>query len=258
MPNQNIAEGTLEVSTINKVTTICFGHPDHNALPASLLQKLTNEIIVHGQSATCNVIVLKSAGNRTFCAGAHFDELLAIKDQASGKAFFMGFARLINAIRNCPKIVVCSIQGKAIGGGVGIAAAADYCLASHYASIKLSELTIGIGPFVIGPAVERKIGVAAFSKLTLSPFEWQTAQWAKEKGLFYEVFQDQEQLNAYLDHYTNQLASYPSEAVQTMKTALWSGTPDWKDLLEKRAEISGRLVISDEAQKAIATFKTKN
>ncbi|NNF34709.1 MAG: enoyl-CoA hydratase/isomerase family protein, partial [Saprospiraceae bacterium] len=164
------------------IAIIEFFHPAHNSLPGHLLADLRDQIMAEGYKNHINIILLKSGGDRTFCAGASFNELASIKNEAEGKHFFMGFANVINAIRACGKIVVGRIQGKAVGGGVGIAAACDYAIATKYASVKLSELAVGIGPFVIGPAVERKIGLSAFSQMALNATEWQTAQWAKSKG----------------------------------------------------------------------------
>ena len=194
-------EASVTTSIHNRIATITFYHPAHNSMPGHLLAELANQINEAGESNDVHVILLQSGGNRTFCAGASFDELMTIKTSAEGKRFFLGFAHVINAIRKCPKIVVGRVQGKAIGGGVGIAAAVDYCIASQYGSIKLSELALGIGPFVVGPAIERKIGLSAFNNLAINATEWQTALWAKDKGLYNEVFDSIDQLYKYLDHF---------------------------------------------------------
>jgi methylglutaconyl-CoA hydratase len=236
------------------INTISFYHPAQNSLPAQLLEKLCNEIEKAGSDPATRVIVLKSEGDRTFCAGASFDELLQIKDKDAGAEFFAGFARLINACRTSPRIIVARIQGKAVGGGVGLAAAADYCLATEAASIKLSELAIGIGPFVISPAVIRKIGMAAFSQLTLRASDFQTALWAKEKGLYNEVYPDIGAMDTALDLLAQKLASYHPEALNGLKQILWEGTGNWGALLTERAAISGELVLSDFTQQALRGF----
>jgi len=238
----------------NGIATISFYHPAQNSLPARLLDELTNKITDAGNNVKIKIVVLKSEGERTFCAGASFDELLQIKDKQAGAEFFSGFARVINACRKSPKIIIARIQGKAVGGGVGIAAAADYCLATEGASIKLSELAIGIGPFVISPAVIRKIGLSAFSQLTIRAADFQTAHWAKEKGLYNEVYTDITSMDAALDMLTNKLASYHSEALNGLKQILWEGTADWDTLLNQRAAISGGLVLSDFTQQALQDF----
>jgi methylglutaconyl-CoA hydratase len=201
------------------------------------------------------VLVLKSQGTAAFCAGASFDELLAVTNATEGKAFFSGFAHLINAMRKCPKLIVGRIQGKAVGGGVGIIAACDYVLACHEASIKLSELAIGIGPFVIEPAVSRKIGKTALAELSLSAQEWKTAAWAKEKGLYAKTFESIEKLDEAVTVLVHQLAIYNPEAVTAMKKVLWEGTDHWDTLLIERAAITGNLVLSDSTKKALASFK---
>jgi len=238
----------------NRIATIEFFHPAHNSLPSDLLQRLSEEITLAGKNDQVHFIILRSGGNRTFCAGASFNELAAIQDQKSGKKFFSGFAKVINAIRNCEKIVIGRIQGKAVGGGVGLAAACDYPLASKFASIRLSELAIGIGPFVIGPVVERKVGLAAFSQLALNPSEWQTAGWAKDRGLFFESFDSNEQLDDYIKYYSDKLLNYSPLALAEMKKILWEGTNHWDELLDNRAALSGRLILSHHARKAINSF----
>ncbi len=246
-----------ETSTTG-IAQITFFHPNHNSLPSNLLQGLIQAFEAAGQDAAVRAVVLRSAEHKTFCAGASFDELISINDFETGKTFFSGFGQVINAMRRCPKIIVGRIHGKAVGGGVGLAAGTDFCMASQYASIRLSELAVGFGPFVIGPAVQRKVGVAAFSQLALNPGEWQTATWAKEKGLFQEVFDTVEQLDAYLAHFTQNLAGYHPEALQEMKKIFWQGTEHWETLLQERAAISGRLALSDFTKQAIGAFKSKS
>lgn len=250
-------QGSVTVQSDQGIGTITFFHPAHNSLPGKLLAELTEAIKTTGQDPKVRLIVLKSEGDRTFCAGASFDELASIEDFLTGKQFFLGFANVINAIRTCGKLVVGRVQGKAVGGGVGVAAATDYCMANKYASVKLSELAVGIGPFVVGPAVERKIGLSAMSQMAINATEWQTAEWAKQKGLFTEVFDSVEQLDAYLDTFTAKLASHNPEAMADLKKIFWQNTDHWDQLLEERAEISGRLVLSNFTKEAIARFKAK-
>lgn len=248
-------QGSVELDIQNNVATITFFHPSHNSLPGRLLAELTAAIEKAGQDEAVKVVVLKSAGDRTFCAGASFDELISIKDFDTGKRFFMGFANVINAIRKCPKFVIGRVQGKCVGGGVGLAAATDYCMATKYASVKLSELAIGIGPFVVGPAVERKVGTSAMTQMAINATEWQTAEWAKQKGLFTEVFQSTEQLDAYLEEFTARLAASNPEAMRLLKKVFWEGCDHWDTLLDERAAMSGKLVLSDFTVKAIEKFK---
>lgn len=236
------------------IATINFYHPAQNSLPAVLLKELTDRIDEAGKNGQVRVIILKSDGDRTFCAGASFDELLLIKDKEAGAEFFSGFARVINACRKSPKIIIARVQGKAVGGGVGLAAAADYCLATEAASIKLSELAIGIGPFVISPAVTRKVGLSAFSQLTIRASDFQTAQWAKEKGLYNEVYPDIETLDMALNELAEKLASYHPGALNGLKEILWEGTADWDELLRQRAAISGELVLSEITQQTLRSF----
>jgi methylglutaconyl-CoA hydratase len=239
---------------IKGVAYIEFFHPAHNSLPMIMLNDLAKEIRKSGQNTEVNIIVLSSGGNRTFCAGASFNELAAIQSEEEGKTFFSGFAQIINAMRTCGKLVIGRIQGKAIGGGVGLVAACDYTIASKYASVRLSELAIGIGPFVIGPAVERKIGLSAFSNLALNPSEWQTASWAKEKGLYMECFDTIEQVDKYMDHFVEKLNNYSPMALAEMKQILWKNTGHWREILEERAALSGQLILTQHARDAIKAF----
>ena len=244
-------EGSIHTTIDKHIAVITFSHASHNALPGHLLADLAKQIKKAGDSKDVQVVVLSSAGDRTFCAGASFDELISINNSEDGKKFFLGFANVINAMRKCPKLVISRVQGKAIGGGVGLAAAADYCLATHFASVKLSELALGLGPFVVGPAIERKIGLSAFSQLAINATEWQTAYWAKEKGLFQEVFDTVEQLDSYIDEFCLRMVEASPSALLALKQMLWHDTQHWDQLLEERAAISGRLVITDAAQQAI-------
>lgn len=252
------AAGRVTVSAnAEGVATISFFHPAHNSLPGALLTELARTITAVGQDANTRVIVLRSEGQKTFCAGASFDELVAIENEAQGLAFFSGFAQVINACRTCPKIILGRVQGKAIGGGVGVAAATDYCFATTQAAVKLSELVVGIGPFVVGPAVERKIGVSAYAQLALDAAEFRSAQWARERGLYHEVLDTEEALDTAVQSFAIKLIAYNPEALTELKRVIWAGTEHWDTLLFERAAISGRLVLSDFTRQAIQQFKSR-
>ncbi len=252
----NRANGSLYTSVENKIATIEFGHPASNSFPSELLERLANKFDELSNNDEVVVVVLKSEGNRAFCAGASFDELVAIDNLVDGKSFFSGFANVINAMRTCTKLIVGRVQGKTVGGGVGLAAACDYVLATEHAAIKLSEFTIGIGPFVIAPAVKRKVGVSGLAELTLDATSWKSAYWAKEKGLYARVFENIEELDKEVEIFTEKLASYNPEALDEMKKALWIGTENWDTLLIERAETSGKLVLSDFTKNALKKFKS--
>ena len=253
-----INEGHVEFEINEKgIGTIEFGHPLSNSLPGKILNKLADTISQLGKNETVKIIVLKSAGERAFCAGASFDELISIKDFETGKVFFSGFANVINACRTCPKLIIGRVQGKAVGGGVGVASAVDYCFATKFASVKLSELAVGIGPFVVGPAVQRKIGMSAMSQLAIDATEWQTADWAKEKGLYTETFETVESMDEAVDTLANKLANSNPEAMRLLKQIFWEGTENWDKLLKERAAMSGKLVLSDFTVNAISAFKKK-
>lgn len=250
-------QGAVNTTIKDGVAYIEFQHPAHNSLPGKLLAELATAIHDAGENAEVSVIVLRSDGERTFCAGASFDELISIQDFPTGKKFFLGFANVINEMRECPKLIIGRVQGKAVGGGVGLAAATDYCMATKYSLVKLSELAVGIGPFVVGPAVERKVGLSAFSQMAINATEWQTPAWAKEKGLYNELFDTAEQMDDYIARFTKILVSSNPEAMRQLKKTFWQGTENWRELLDERAAISGKLVLSDFTRKAIGKFKEK-
>ncbi len=237
------------------VATIEFGHPLSNSLPGKILRKLAETISEVGNRSDVVLIILRSAGNKAFCAGASFDELISIKDLDTGKVFFSGFAMVINACRKCPKLIIGRVQGKAVGGGVGIASAVDYCFATQKADVKLSELAVGIGPFVVGPAVERKIGLSAMSQLAINATEWQTAKWAYSNGLYASLSDSEEMMDEEIERLVNQLAKSSPEAMAQLKKIFWQGTDNWDTLLADRAGISGTLVLSDFTVNAINAFK---
>jgi len=224
-------------------------------MPSDILLKLTETIVEAGNNNTINVIVLKSGGDRTFCAGASFNEVMAVTTAEEGKAFFSWFAHVINTMRKCPKLIIGRIQGKTVGGGVGLAAATDYCLANKHAAIRLSELSIGIGPFVIEPAVTRKIGLSAMSQMTIDAETFFSAEWAKSKGLYAEVFETNEELDEAVTTLAEKLSTYNPEALKQMKSVFWEGTKHWDALLIQRAEISGALVLSDFTKNTLKRFR---
>lgn len=246
-------------SSVNElgIGTIEFGHPLSNSLPGKILRLLAETITKMGEDDAVKVIIIRSAGEKAFCAGASFDELISINDLDTGKVFFSGFAQVINACRKCPKLIIGRVQGKAVGGGVGIASAVDYCYATRYADVKLSELAVGIGPFVVGPAVERKMGLSAMSQLAINATEWRSADWAMKNGLFADVFETEDEMDEEIQRLATTLAKSSPEAMAELKTIFWQGTENWDELLAQRAGISGTLVLSDFTRNAINKFKAK-
>ena len=253
----NHPDAYVKTSIQEQIGTIEFHHPQSNSLPSAILRRLASAIDLAGKDPGIKVIILKSAGEKTFCAGASFEELIAIDDAESGKHFFSGFAHVINAMRKCPKLIIGRVQGKCVGGGVGLASATDYCLATENADVKLSELAVGIGPFVVGPAVEKKIGRAAFSQLAIDAGNWRSAFWAKNHGLFADTFSTIGELDIAVDTLATSLSRSNPEAMLELKKIIWLGTDDWDELLLSRASISGKLVTSDFTRNAIESFRNK-
>lgn len=248
-----IAEGDVDVVIVDTVATVRFSHPKGNSLPAALLGRLASEITRLGTQSDVRVIVLRSGDTGPFCAGASFDELKGIRDAASGKEFFMGFARVILAMTRCPKVIVARVHGKTVGGGVGLVAAADYAMAVESASIRLSELAVGIGPFVVGPVIQQKIGLGGFSAMAIDT-DWRSARWAEAAGLYAKIVDGVETLDAEIDSFVRKLVRSNPAALSQLKSIFWQGTDDWERLLESRAEMSGSLVLSDFTRAAIAAF----
>ncbi|HRP02471.1 MAG TPA: enoyl-CoA hydratase/isomerase family protein [Candidatus Kapabacteria bacterium] len=249
--------GYVKYEVKDKLGIITFFHPKSNSLPALILKQLAEAVEYAGQDEKVHTIILQSDGDKAFCAGASFDELIEIETFEKGKEFFMGFARVINAMKKAPKFIIARVHGKAVGGGVGLVAAADYAIAVKDASVKLSEYALGIGPNVVGPAVERKLGRASFSQMSID-FEWYSAEWALNRGLFAKVYATKEELDIELKKLSTKLSQASPTAAKELKTIFWEGTDNWDELLEKRAEISGYLVLSDYTKNYISQFKNKN
>ena len=256
--NEAVHLGGVEVTIDSRgLATVEFYHPLSNSLPGKVLSQLSNTITTLGENDQVKILVLKSSGERAFCAGASFDELISIEDLETGKVFFSGFANVINAMRKCPKLILGRIQGKAVGGGVGLASSVDYCFATKYAAVKLSELAVGIGPFVVGPAVARKLGLAGMSDLAINATEWRSAEWAATHGLYNDIFESAQEMDDALEALASKLLSSSTEAMKGLKRVFWEGTEHWDELLAERAAVSGELILSQEAKTAINKFKSK-
>jgi methylglutaconyl-CoA hydratase len=251
-----LSDGYVTSHTEHGITTIEFFHPQGNSLPGKLLSALAQEIHYAG-THDAKVVILRSGGNGAFCGGASFDELIAVKNEKEGMEFFLGFANVINAMRNCNKFIIGRIHGKCVGGGVGLAAAVDYAIAVKESEVRLSELSLGIGPFVVGPAIERKIGTSGFSQLSIDATLWRNADWAKHKGLFAEVHQSVQNMDEAVYRLAESLAHSNADAIAEMKKMFWHGTENWDTLLRERAAISGRLILSDFTKNAIENFKRR-
>ncbi len=250
-------EGYVSHEIEHGIATIEFFHPASNSLPSAILTDLAKTINDVGIDNRVKVIVLRSSGDRAFCAGASFEELMSISSGEEGTKFFSGFAHVINAMRKCHKLIIGRVQGKAVGGGVGLIAATDYAIATEDSSVKLSELAVGIGPFVVGPAVERKIGMSGFSQLAIDATEWRSAEWAKRHGLYSEIHKSISDVDDSVNSLADRLAHSSPDAMGQLKKIFWQGTDHWDSLLSERAAISGRLVLSDFTRNAINAFKAK-
>jgi len=252
-----VQDGYVKTEKEHGITTIEFYHPKGNSLPGKLLETIAQAIHSEGVDTNTKVIILRSAGTGAFCSGASFDELENIKTAEEGATFFRGFAKIINAMRRAPKFIIVRIHGKCIGGAVGIAAAADYAIAVEGADIKLSELAVGIGPFVVGPAVQRKIGLSPFTQLTIDAGMWRPADWARRKGLYAELHPELTGMDDSIERLSFTLSHSNPDAMKELKKVFWAGTENWDDLLNERAAISGRLILSEYSRDFIQKFKAK-
>jgi methylglutaconyl-CoA hydratase len=248
-----IDPGSILVTVTDRVAQFTFGHPKSNSLPGALLRNMASVFDQLGSNRDVSVIILQSAGHAAFCAGASFEELRAIRDEAQGKEFFSGFAHLLLAMRRCPKFIVTRVQGKAAGGGVGIIAASDYVIAVPAAAVRLSELAIGIGPFVVGPVIERRVGVGPFTAMSIDA-EWRDAGWAERHGLYAKIVDSHLALDSVCPAFTARLAAANPQAIAELKKTFWAGTEHWDTLLFERAALSGRLVLSEHSRRAIEAF----
>ena len=253
-----VENGYVKTEKEHGITTIEFFHPQGNSLPGKLLEAIAQTIHSEGVNSGTKVIILRSAGEKLFCSGASLDELETITTAQKGAEFFSGYAKVINAMRKTPQFIIARIQGKCVGGGVGLAAAADYAIAMEGADIKLSELAAGFGPFVIGPAVQRKIGLSSFTHLTIDANMWRTADWAKRKGLYAELHPEASAMEESIERLSFTLSHFNPEATKELKKVFWKGTEDWDELLKERAAISGRLILSEQTRTFIHKFKTKS
>lgn len=253
-----VKEGYVKTEKEHGITTIEFYHPQSNSLPGQLLETIARTIHSEGVNTETKVIILRSSGEKTFCAGASFDELETIKTEQESIEFFSGYAKVINAMRKTPQFIIARIQGKCVGGGLGLAAAADYAIATEGADIKLSELAAGFGPFVIGPAVQRKIGLSSFTHLTIDANMWRSADWAKRKGLYAELHPDLSAMEESIERLSFTLSHYNPEATKELKKVFWKGTEDWDTLLRERAAISGRLILGEHTRNFIQKFRSKS
>jgi methylglutaconyl-CoA hydratase len=243
-------DGTVTLAVASGIATVTFFHPKKNALPAFILRRLTETIESVGANPDVRVVILASEGKGAFCAGASFDELRSIRSAEEGKEFFSGFARVILAMRRCPKVIIARVQGKVVGGGVGLVAASDYSFALPAASVRLSELAIGLGPFIVGPVIERRVGRAAFGALAIV-HDWRDAEWAERNGLFTRLMDTEAAMDSVLPAFARRLSETNPDALMQIKRMLWEGTNHWDTLLFDRAAVSGRLVMSEFTARAI-------
>ena len=256
VPGTTVAGGDVSVTVADGIGTITFCHPKGNSLPGALLQRMADAVEWLGKDSAARVIVLRSDGTGPFCAGASFDELMDISDAEQGEEFFSGFARVILAMIRAPKFVLVRVHGRTAGGGVGIAAAGDYTFATKTASVKLSELTVGIGPFVVGPVIKRRIGNGPYAAMSVDA-DWRDAEWGERHGLYARIFNDVASMDAAINGLAGTLAASNPEAMQTMKRVFWEGTDHWDTLLAERARMSGTLVLSEFTRASIAKFRSR-
>ena len=240
----------------NSISEITFGHPKSNSLPGEILELLAQTILNEGAKTEVKAILLKSGGEKAFCAGASFDELLSIDELENSKKFFGGFAKVLNAMRSCGKLVIVRVQGKTTGGGVGIACAADYCFATKDAALALTELNLGIGPFVIGPYVERKMGKSAYAAMSIDA-DFRSAEWCKQHDVYHSVSENIEMMDEEISKFLEKLSARSSDALSLIKKVSWEGTEHFEELMPERILMSASLILEDSAKKNIEKIKER-
>jgi methylglutaconyl-CoA hydratase len=240
----------------NSISIITFGTPKSNSLPGEILEKLAQTILDEGSKNEVKAILLKSDGDKSFCAGASFDELLEIEELEKSKIFFGGFAKVLNAMRNCGKLVIVRVQGKTTGGGVGIACAADYCFATEEAAMALTELNLGIGPFVIGPFVERKVGKSAYSAMSIDA-DFRSADWCEKHDVYHSVSENIEIMDVEINAFMEKLSTRSSDALALIKKVSWEGTEHFEQLMPERILMSASLILEDSAKENIGKIKER-
>lgn len=240
----------------NNISEITFGTPKSNSLPGEILEKLAQTILESGKDENVKAILLKSEGEKAFCAGASFDELLEIEELEKSKIFFGGFAKVLNAMRNCGKLVVVRVQGKTTGGGVGIACAADYCFATKDSAMALTELNLGIGPFVIGPYVERKIGKSAYGAMSIDA-DFRSANWCEKHDVYHSVSENIQEMDEKIAAFMNKLSERSADALALIKKVSWEGSEHFDQLMPERILMSASLILEDSAKKNIELIKER-
>lgn len=240
----------------NNISEITFGHPKSNSLPGEILELLAQTILNEGAKEEVKAILLKSDGERAFCAGASFDELLSIDELENSKKFFGGFAKVLNAMRSCGKLVIVRVQGKTTGGGVGIACAADYCFATKDSAMALTELNLGIGPFVIGPFVERKMGKSAYSAMSIDA-DFRSADWCEQHDVYHSVSENISEMDVEINKFLEKLATRSSDALSLIKKVSWEGTEHFEQLMPERILMSASLILEDSAKENIGKIKER-
>ena len=246
----------VNAQVLNQISHIEFGTSKSNSLPGEILELLAQTILSEAAKVDVKAIVLKSSGEKAFCAGASFDELLQIDELEISKKFFGGFAKVLNAMRTCGKLVIVRVQGKTTGGGVGIACGADYCFATKDSSLALTELNLGIGPFVIGPYVERKIGKSEFTAMAIDA-DFRSAQWAERNHIYHVVSDSIEEMDEKLTVFLDTLASRSADALALLKKVSWEGSEHFEKLMPERIQMSASLILEDSAKENINKIKER-
>ncbi len=240
----------------NNISEITFGTPKSNSLPGEILEKLAQTILECGKDQNVKAILLQSEGEKSFCAGASFDELLEIEELEKSKIFFGGFAKVLNAMRSCGKLVIVRVQGKTTGGGVGIACAADYCFGTTDSALALTELNLGIGPFVIGPFVERKIGKSAYSAMSIDA-DFRSAEWCERHDIYQSVSENIPEMDSKIEKFLEVLSNRSSDALALIKKVSWEGTEHFDQLMPERILMSASLILEDSAKENIGKIKER-
>jgi methylglutaconyl-CoA hydratase len=248
----------LEVSAGDGVVTVTLDRPDvRNALSAGLITELTRCMREIAGREDVRAVILTGEGD-SFCAGADIGYMRQTASfsyeenlEDAGR-----LAALFESIAECPKPVVARIKGAAIGGGVGLVAAADVSVAEEGTIFAFSEVRLGISPATIAPFVLRKIGHSHARSLFLTGERF-GAERAREIGLVHEVAPEGE-LDEVVQKKIGQITSGGPESLASTKRLLGElADADPQEVTGITASRIAELRTGEEGQEGLTAFLEK-
>lgn len=246
----------LVISLSERVLTLTIDRPDRrNALNDAVLDGMLGALTSPPPEA--RVILVRSAGDRVFCAGA---DLAVMSNDATGLEQHNargGLRRVVDAMRACPLPVVARVQGICLAGGVGLIMGADLVVAAERASFGLPEVDRGLWPFMVSALLARHVSPKVAMDLMLTGRRFGAAE-AREIGLISRVVPDDE-LDSQVDALVAELAAKAPVAVRMGKAAFWAAaeTPLAHALEAMQAQLSLLTQTADAAEGLAAFFEKR-